>query len=283
MNLRCARRDVSGQSSFRATWTNWSAADQRICAVQVEQRKLFPWRQCVVQRQGSVIVLLGPPGAGKGTQAERLSSSLRIPAISTGDILRQECRSGSALGLEVQSLMETGQLVKDELVQEVVAHRLAQPDCAQGCILDGFPRTAAQARFLDRFLAGSALTAPVVFDLAITPQVLIDRLSSRRQCPMCARTYNTAPGGSNRCSHDATELIVRNDDQPATIRRRLDIYADNTSEIVRFYQNRGYHRLDASQPVEKVTGRLMTLLGEIGSQRSSDLSRPSVTSQHLYA
>jgi adenylate kinase len=235
-----------------------------------------------MQSRGSVIILLGPPGAGKGTQAQRLASQLVIPAISTGEILRQECRSGSALGVQVQSPLAAGELVKDELIQEVMAERLTQPDCAPGCILDGFPRTAAQARFLDRFLAGSPFSAPIVFDLAIAPQILIDRLSARRQCPACARTFQLVAGASNRCPHDAAELIVRNDDQPATIRRRLETYAENTSEIVRFYQNRGYYRLDASQPVEKITQKLLALLGLV-SGTASDSARPVLASQQLYA
>jgi adenylate kinase len=261
---------------------NWSAADHHIC--------FHPFTQCTLaleaihamRRQGHVIILLGPPGAGKGTQAERLSSALGIPSISTGEILRQECRSGSPLGLQVTSLLDAGQLVSDELIQEVVGQRLTQPDCAHGCILDGFPRTAAQARFLDKFLAGSSFAAPAVFDFAIAPQILIDRLSSRRQCPTCARTFQVVDEASSLCPHDGGQLFVRNDDQPDAIRRRLEIYAENTSEIVRFYQNRGYHRLDASQPVELISQKLLRLL-RAGSVVPGDFARPLVAAQRLYA
>ena len=237
-----------------------------------------------MQRQASVVILLGPPGAGKGTQAERLSASLNIPTISTGEILRQECRSGSALGREVKSLLDAGALVSDELVQEIVAQRLTKPDCAHGCILDGFPRTAAQARFLDRFLAGSAFPAPIVFDLAIDPKILIERLGSRRQCPACARTYHITPGASTQCSHDGTELIVRADDQPATVRHRLEVYAKSTSEVVRFYQSRaGYRRVDASQPVETLAESLLLMVGGATSEHLKEFPRAAVATQRLYA
>ena len=233
-------------------------------------------------RHGVVIVLLGGPGAGKGTQGERLSSFLGIPTISTGDMLRQECRSGSALGAQVKSLLEAGQLVKDDLISEVVAQRLAKPDCTHGCILDGFPRTAPQARFLDALLEKLDFEPPVVIDLAIAPEELVARLSSRRQCPTCNRTFQGASGLSS-CPQDGTELVYRADDQPATIRRRLQIYTSNASEIVRYYQDSGsYNRVNASGLVEEVGQKVLVVLSTV-SNGTKDFKPAVLVSQHLYA
>jgi adenylate kinase len=132
------------------------------------------------------------------------------------------------------------------------------------------------------FWRAASFTAPIVFDLAIAPEILIARLSSRRQGPACDRTFQLVAGAPNRCPHDAADSIIRNDDQPATVRRRLQIYAENISEIVRFYQNRGYHRVDASQPVEKITQKLLTRLG-LAAGNSGDSTRPVLTSQQIYA
>jgi len=234
-------------------------------------------------RQSVVIVLLGGPGAGKGTQGERLSSSLGIPTISTGDMLRQECRSGSELGAQVKGLLEVGQLVNDELMAEVVAQRLARADCARGCILDGFPRTAVQARFLDTLLAVLHFQPPVVIDLAIAPEELVDRLSSRRQCPTCDRTFQVDGDLTGYCPRDGTELVHRADDRPATIRRRLQIYASNTSEIVRYYQNGGgYYRVNASGPVDEISRRVLGVLGTV-PDGTQDFKPPVPVPQHLYA
>jgi adenylate kinase len=195
-------------------------------------------------------------------------------------MLRHECRSGSALGLQVQSLLAAGQLVNDQLMEEVVSQRLAKPDCARGCILDGFPRTAAQARFLDQLLAKLRFDAPIVFDLTIAPDELIARLSSRRECPSCNRTFHVTANGSTICPHDGATLVFRDDDQPATIRRRLEIYAEHTSEMLRYYQNR--HSINASQPVDEIADDMVQVLRP-EPNGTKDLKLPVLASQHLCA
>src|SRR6185437_11291654 len=144
--------------------------------------------------RGKVLIFFGPPGSGKGTQAGRLSASLKIPAISTGEILRHESESGSEIGRTVSAMLSSGQLVSDSVMNEVVAQRLQRADCAAGRILDGYPRTALQARALDELLASRGISSPTIFEFAISPRDVVARLERRRQCSRCGRIF----GASNK-------------------------------------------------------------------------------------
>jgi len=210
------------------------------------------------------LVLLGPPGSGKGTQASRLSAALEIPAISTGEILRRECQSGSELAKELDRTLRSGQLVSDELMARVVESRLTKGDCKDGCILDGFPRTAEQAGFLDKLLSRLRMPSPVVFDFEVSAAEVIERLRRRRQCPTCGRIYtaeNPAATATMLCRNDHAVLIPRADDQPSAIRERLRAHERNATGLVRYYRNRDYHRIAAALSPDQVTAQLYGLLG----------------------
>ncbi len=233
--------------------------------------------------QRKVILFLGPPGSGKGTQATRLSAALGVPAISTGEMLRRECRSGSSLGKAVQSVLVTGQLVSDELINQVVGTRLSQRDCEQGCILDGYPRTVSQARFLDRLLGTLSLGGPVVFDFKVDTEQVIARLGRRRQCPECGHVFTVDPGSQGRdlvCERDGARLVLRSDDNPATIRARLNLYEEHAGELVRYYSARAYHRISASRTPEEVSAELLRNL-EHPTERTI-VNRPQVPVQARY-
>lgn len=210
-----------------------------------------------------VIIFLGPPGSGKGTQAAHLSSVLGIPAISTGEILRRECQSGSALGKAVHQVLASGRLVDDNLINRVIAHRLRQPDCQAGCILDGYPRTVAQARYLDKLLARLRMPAPVIFDFDICAEDVVSRLSRRRQCTQCGRIFSLdgdSNGTGSFCDHDGSRLIHRSDDHPATVRERLRVYATNAAELIAYYRPRDYHRICATGAPQEVAAELLSVL-----------------------
>ena len=184
------------------------------------------------------LILLGAPGAGKGTQAEILCDKLNIPTISTGNILRAAVKDGTPMGLKAKSYMDAGALVPDEVIIGIVKERLAQPDCANGFILDGMPRTIAQAEALEQM--GVAIDK--VVDLEVADEVIMRRLSGRRVCSACGASYHVEFKPSrepDRCDRCGGPLIVRKDDEPATVRDRLAAYHEQTEPLVEFYRQRG--------------------------------------------
>jgi adenylate kinase len=217
--------------------------------------------------QGShVVVLLGPPGSGKGTQAARLSTSSGLPAISTGEILRREVASGSELGRQVQGLLAAGLLLGDDHMNEIVEKRLSADDCKRGCILDGYPRTLNQAYFLDMFLSRSSVARPLIFDFVLSPDEVIKRVSQRRQCPTCGKIVSLEfdiYGKDLTCDRDGTPLIRRADDNPSAIRERLLIYERNTRELVNYYKSQSYWPVQASQMPDAIALELTTILNSV--------------------
>jgi len=188
------------------------------------------------------IIFLGPPGVGKGTQAKEAAAANGVPHISTGDILRAEVDARSDLGTQAKSYMDKGELVPDGLVVEMVAHRLAQPDCSHGYLLDGFPRTMAQAAALEAKLAERGETIDRVLYFSAPDEVLIRRLSGRRTCPNCKAGFHVEtmpPKTEGVCDHCGAELIQRADDEPATIKNRLEVYTARTAELIDHYENAG--------------------------------------------
>lgn len=193
------------------------------------------------------LALFGPPGAGKGTQAAKIVAALGVPHVSTGDMLRTEVRSGSELGQRVRVVIEAGQLVSDELISEVVANRLTQPDCRNGFLLDGYPRTPRQVELLDRILDSRGVLDRVVL-LDVPDTIVEERLLGRAQ---------TGDGGQKRA-----------DDNIETIRRRLRVYRDETMPVAQIYERRGLlARVDGTGTVEQVFARVADLLGDAGAIR----------------
>ena len=184
------------------------------------------------------LIFLGPPGAGKGTHAQRLMDELNIPQISTGEILRKAMREGTPTGLKAKAFIESGALVPDEVVIAIVEERLREADCANGYILDGFPRTVAQAEALGQFAAIDA-----VINFVLPNEEIIKRLSGRRVCPACGNTYHVSQlNGSTVCEKCGAELIQRKDDLPETVANRLDVYQKQTEPLISYYTGKGLVR-----------------------------------------
>jgi adenylate kinase len=188
------------------------------------------------------LILLGPPGAGKGTQAELLIEKYNIPHISTGDIFRAAIKEGTALGIEAKRYMDSGQLVPDEVVIGIVKERLLKKDAQKGFLLDGFPRTVPQADALAQFLTGMGRSITLVINIEAGSEVLMKRLTGRRVCRNCASVYhieNKPPRVSGVCDHCGGEVYLRNDDAPETVKKRLDVYQAQTEPLINYYKEKG--------------------------------------------
>jgi adenylate kinase len=212
------------------------------------------------------VIFLGPPGAGKGTQAARLASHLHVPRISTGDMLRDAIAAGTPLGQKAGPIMEKGGLVPDDLLIGIIQERIAKPDCVKGYILDGFPRTLGQAEGFESMAHVVGAPDVVVFNVEVPREELLKRLSGRRWCPTCQSTYhvyNNPPMNNCLCDRDGTKLIQREDDKEVAVARRLAEYDERTAPLIGYYQGKAcFHRVDGYRPVDTVFGELRTILEE---------------------
>ena len=207
------------------------------------------------------LILLGAPGAGKGTQAEVICKHLGIPAISTGNILREALKSGTEMGLKAKAFMDAGQLVPDEIVIGIIKDRLAEEDCKNGFILDGFPRTVPQAQALQEM----GVEIDHVIDIEVPDETIMQRLTGRRVCGECGASYhiiNNPPKVENVCDKCGHELIIRKDDHPDTVKDRLQVYHEQTEPLKDFYEKRGLlYMIEGTRPVEQVTKDVLNALG----------------------
>ena len=212
------------------------------------------------------VVLLGPPGAGKGTQAEKISAKYNIPHISTGDIFRANVKEETPLGLEIKEFMESGHLVPDHLVCEVIEDRIKQADCAEGFLLDGFPRTVPQAEFFDEYLKENGMELTKVIDLKVEESVLVERMIGRRVCRKCGKPYHIPtmpPKVDGVCDVCGGEVYQRADDNEETVRNRFKVYDEQTSPLIENYKNTGkLAPVDGSTGIENVFGAICVLIGE---------------------
>lgn len=203
------------------------------------------------------VIFLGPPGAGKGTQAVRVCERLGIPQISTGDILRRAMKEGTPTGLAAKRYIDAGALVPDEVVIDIVRERLAMDDCKGGYLLDGFPRTVQQAEALAGFADIDA-----VIDIEVSDEKLTERLSGRRVCLACGGTYHVSRLNGNVCEKCGGELIQRNDDKPETVLSRLKVYHEQTAPLIEWYSARGLLRtVDGVQPMDDCFAAILKALG----------------------
>lgn len=211
------------------------------------------------------IIMLGAPGAGKGTQAKKIAAQYGIPHISTGDIFRANIKNGTELGKKAKTYMDQGLLVPDELVVDLVVDRVAQDDCGGGYVLDGFPRTIPQAEALDKALASLGQKLDYAIDVEVPDENIISRMGGRRACVGCGATYHmeyAAPKAEGICDACGKELILRDDDKPETVKKRLDVYHEQTQPLIEYYTSAGILReVDGTKDIDDVFQAITEIIG----------------------
>ncbi|MBP5299485.1 MAG: adenylate kinase [Lachnospiraceae bacterium] len=211
------------------------------------------------------IIMLGAPGAGKGTQAKQIAGKYNIPHISTGDIFRANIKNNTELGQKAKTYMDQGLLVPDELTCDLVVDRIQQDDCVNGFVLDGFPRTIPQAEALENALAKLNESMDFAIDVDVPDENIVNRMSGRRACLKCGATYHIVsipPKKEGVCDNCGSELVIRDDDKPETVQKRLNVYHEQTQPLIDFYSNKGILKsVDGTQPMEKVFEDIVSILG----------------------
>jgi adenylate kinase len=212
------------------------------------------------------VVLLGPPASGKGTQAARLREALNLPHVASGDLFRENLKNETELGLKAKVFMDRGDLVPDDVTIAMVMDRLSRPDCADGALLDGFPRTIAQAEALDQALAQEGHGISLVPNITVPDEVLVERVSGRRLCRTCGEAYHVKfnpPKQPRICDKDGGELYQRDDDKPDTVRQRLKVYWEQTSPLIGYYRRQGVLvEVDGDQSIDAVTADLRAVVAD---------------------
>ena len=212
------------------------------------------------------IIMLGAPGAGKGTQAKKIAERYGLPHVSTGDIFRANIKNGTELGMEAKKYMDQGLLVPDELTVKILLDRVAQEDCKNGYILDGFPRTIPQAEVLDKALTELGDKIDYAVNVHVPDENIVNRMSGRRACVSCGGTYHVVYAPTKKegiCDACGGELILRDDDKPETVQKRLDVYHEQTQPLIDFYQNKGILvEVDGTKEMAEVFEAIVAILGE---------------------
>lgn len=230
-----------------------------------------------------VILLFGPPGCGKGTQAPAISRQWKIPAISTGEMLRAEVAANTPLGQHAAVVLAAGKLIGDDTVNDMLVQRISRPDSEKGFLLDGYPRTVAQATFLDQLLLRLGFLRPLILHLSTPKSVIIERISNRRQCPTCGRIYNLLflpPARPGVCDDDGSRLIRRKDDTPEIVENRFVEYEDQTKPVIDHYKDGCYHLINANRPSSEVFRDIQTFIEDYSDFCARNAVPPRIKKAH---